>query len=152
MKQIAVMFSFYTLCALNLQAQTKIFNLAEVDEAPFIIKCADSLNSKECFTTGLNEYIHQNIDIMKLVDHRNLPGKAYVQFIVTEEAVVRQVNVRTRNKFLKEEALRLFADLKIEHPARKNSKNVAIQHVIPITFNTEVFKSYKDFERNGKKQ
>ncbi|MDT0651585.1 energy transducer TonB [Autumnicola edwardsiae] len=88
---------------------------------------------------------------MKLVDHRELPGKAYVQFIITESGEVKEVNVRTHNKYLKEEALRIFADLKIERPARKNSENVAIKHVIPISFNTKNFKSYEDFfEKNGK--
>ncbi|SKB47765.1 TonB family C-terminal domain-containing protein [Salegentibacter salinarum] len=87
---------------------------------------------------------------MKLVKKKNLPGQAYVQFVINETGEVKQVKVRTRNKYLEKEAIRLFADLKIKQPASINSKNVSLKHTIPITFNLLEFDSYEEFGRKFK--
>ncbi|WP_037317484.1 TonB family protein [Salegentibacter sp. Hel_I_6] len=141
---------FFLLFTIHIQAQSEIFSLAEVDNAPIISKCTNSLSSKDCFIEKLNNYIKSNIDIMKLVKRKDLPGKAYVQFEVNATGEIEQVKVRTRNKFLEKEALRLFAQLKIKEPATKNSKKVAIKHTIPITFNLLKFESYEEFGREIK--
>jgi len=150
LKHFILIHCFFILFTINIQAQSKIFSLAEVDKAPVISKCSDSLSSSDCFIKKLNQYINRNIDIMKLVNHKNLPGKAYVQFIINETGEVKQVKVRTRNKYLEEETLRLFSDLKIKYAATKESKNVALKHAIPITFNLLEFESYEEFGRKIK--
>ena len=135
MKHPIFIFFFFAFFTANILAQSKTYSLTEVDKAPVISKCTDSLNSKDCFIEKLKHHINRNIDIMKLVKKKNLPGKAYVQFVINETGEVKQVKVRTRNKYLEKEALRLFDELNIKQPATKNSENVSLKHTIPITFN-----------------
>lgn len=121
----------------------KTYTLNEVDNPPLLKSCKDTNSPKECFTEELQKYIHQEIDIRNLIPEGN--GVAYAQFVITTDAKVDSIRIRSRKKALKKESERLIKSLKFKSPASLNGKAVNMVYVVPVNFQIKQFSSYDDF-------
>lgn len=124
----------------------KTYTLNEVDNPPLLKSCKDTNSPKECFTEELQKYIHQEIDIRNLIPEGN--GIAYAQFVITTDAKVDSIRIRSRKKALKKESERLVKGLKFKSPAYLKGKAVNMVYVIPVNFQTQRFNSYDAFLGN----
>lgn len=129
---LSMIFIFFGL--LNAHAQSEIYTSLEVDDFPIIEKCQNE--NSNCFRESLKIYIQKNIDITNLTKYTS--AKAYAQFVVMESGEIKDIKVRTTNKDLKKEAIKLLNDLKIKSPAMKNGAPVSMTYVIPISFNKRI--------------
>ncbi|MCJ7756966.1 MAG: energy transducer TonB [Gillisia sp.] len=138
---------FLSISILSLQAQEKIYSLMEVDSAPVINSCDESLDKKECFIKNLNMHVFKTMDISKLNIGKG--GKAYVQFEITSDGNIRNIRARSKDKKLKKESERIMSELVIIEPARINGEAVAISQTIPVNFKSRTYNSYSDYFKNG---
>ncbi len=118
-------------CFLNVQAQTDIYTLAEVDTAPVIEDCAEE-DLKTCFERDLKIHITKTMDIAKL--NMGIGAKAYAQFEISETGKVENIQVRSHDKKLTKETIRILKKLDIKTPAFKDGTKVKIRHTVPVTF------------------
>jgi hypothetical protein len=117
---------------LNTKAQTEIYTSLEVDDFPIIEKCQEE--NSNCFQESLKIYIQKNIDIKSLTKYTS--AKAYAQFVIMASGEIKNIKVRTTNKDLKKEAIKLLNDLKIESPAMLNGAPVSMIYTTPISFSS----------------
>ena len=84
---------------------------------------------------GLMKYIQKNVKYPPIAKEYNITGKVYVQFIVNKSGSVTNVKiVRSVDKNLDAEALRVVRSLPKYKPGKQRGKPVSVQYTIPINF------------------
>lgn len=131
--------------AIPLFSQEKTYTILEVEKAPVISNCPETVSSKDCFVDALRRHIAIELDVTKFTSSEVTNGKSYVQFTVSPTGSIENVRVRSTDPQYDEEAARVIKELKIKFPATIDGKKVAMTTSIPITFRSVNFDSYDEF-------
>ena len=84
---------------------------------------------------ALMEYIESNIQYPPMYAEINVQGKVVVQFVVDKTGKVGEVKVvRSVDKELDKEAVRLCKSLPDFTPGRQNGQAVSVWYTLPVTF------------------
>ncbi len=86
-------------------------------------------------TYNLLEYIFKNIKYPDEARDKNITGRVIVKFIVDEEGnITDPVVLRSPDKSLSDESLRVIRTLPKWNPGKKDGKNVRVYFTLPIKF------------------
>ena len=89
----------------------------------------------QCFNAGIMNHIKENFKYPEIAKEMGISEKIYVNFTIDKTGnIVATKVVRGKNKYLKEEALRLIDGLPKMTPASQRNKAVAVQYTVPIHF------------------
>ena len=81
------------------------------------------------------KYIQSHIIYPPMAARNNIQGKVVVQFLVNETGYISRVKVvRSVDKDLDEEAVRIIKTLPKFNPGRQNRQAVAVWYTLPVTF------------------
>ena len=84
---------------------------------------------------ALMKYIQSHIIYPPMAARNNIQGKVVVQFLVNETGYISRVKVvRSVDKDLDEEAVRIIKTLPKFNPGRQNRQAVAVWYTLPVTF------------------
>jgi TonB family protein len=87
------------------------------------------------FKSGLAEFLQQNITYPKSAKDKGVEGAVVVSFIISAEGKVKNVHVlKSPDKDLSAEAIRVVRLMPDWQPAQKDGKNVSTQFNLPIRF------------------
>ena len=85
--------------------------------------------------TALLKYLQENIKYPPKALKDSIQGRVVVQFVVDKAGKVGEVKVvRSVNKDLDDEAVRLIKTLPKFYPGRQNGQAVAVWYTLPVTF------------------
>lgn len=88
--------------------------------------------------SDLLSYIRSKIKEWKLERADSIPGKLFIQFVVTAEGEIRDVvivrEVGTIPEVIKQNAIRLVRSLKVSQPAQFRNKTVSMRMIVPFFF------------------
>ena len=85
--------------------------------------------------TALLQYLQENIKYPPKALKDSIQGRVVVQFVVDKAGSVGEVKVvRSVNKDLDDEAVRLIKTLPKFYPGRQNGQAVAVWYTLPVTF------------------
>ena len=85
--------------------------------------------------TALLKYLQENIKYPPKALKDSIQGRVVVQFVVDKAGSVGEVKVvRSVNKDLDDEAVRLIKTLPKFYPGRQNGQAVAVWYTLPVTF------------------
>lgn len=85
--------------------------------------------------TALLKYLQENIKYPPKALKDSIQGRVVVQFVVDKAGSVGEVKVvRSVNKALDDEAVRLIKTLPKFYPGRQNGQAVAVWYTLPVTF------------------
>ena len=88
--------------------------------------------------SDLMSYIRSKIKEWKLERADSIPGKLFIQFVVTAEGeicdvvIVREVGATP--EVIKQNAIRLVRTLKVSEPAQFRNKTVSMRMIVPFFF------------------
>ena len=86
-------------------------------------------------TAALLEYLRKNIKYPAICRENNIQGRVIVQFVVDKTGRVGEVKlVRTVDKDLDNEAVRVCKSLPKFTPGRQNGQPVSVWYTLPVTF------------------
>jgi len=84
---------------------------------------------------ALREFIAKNIKYPPLAQENDISGKVYVRFVVTKTGAVGEVQVvRSVDKLLDDEAVRVVETLPNFKPGQQRGKAVSVWYTVPIYF------------------
>ena len=129
------LFLLFLVCFTG-QSQEAIYTFAEIDTAPVIGDCPDE-DLKACFENNLKTHIIKTMDILRLDE--GIDNRAYAQFEISAKGKVENIQVRSHDKKLTKETIRILKKLKVKTPAFKNGSAVTMKHTVPVTYNKIVF-------------
>ena len=90
----------------------------------------------ECFNQRLKQFINRNLEFPEMAKQMGVTGKVWVSFIINNDGNVSDVKiVRSVDKLLDDEALRVIRELPKMLPAKANGLPVRLRYSVPITFN-----------------
>ena len=111
----------------------EIIEIEEDDEEFFMV--VENMPEFPGGDLGLMNFIQKNVKYPKIAKEYNITGKVYVSFIVDEKGRVTNVKtVRSVDKNLDAEALRVVSALPNYKPGKKNGKPIRVKYTIPINF------------------
>ena len=85
--------------------------------------------------TALLKYLQENIKYPPKALKDSIQGRVVVQFVVDKAGKVGEVKVvRSVNKDLDDEAVRLIKTLPKFYPGRQNGQAIAVWYTVPVTF------------------
>lgn len=85
--------------------------------------------------TALLKYLQENIKYPPKALKDSIQGRVVVQFVVDKAGSVGEVKVvRSVNKDLDDEAVRLIKTLPKFYPGRQNGQAIAVWYTVPVTF------------------
>lgn len=110
---------------------------AIIDQAPTFPGCADG--DKKCLNLSLTKFVQKNFNADLTKGLGLSPGKKriYVQFKITKDGTIKDINARAPHPALKEEAIRLAEKLPKMKPGEYKGKKVNVGYTLPITFIVE---------------
>ncbi len=84
---------------------------------------------------ALRKFIAENVKYPPLAQENDISGKVYVRFVVTKTGAVGEVQVvRSVDKLLDDEAVRVVKDLPNFKPGQQRGKPVSVWYTVPIDF------------------
>ena len=84
---------------------------------------------------GYTKYIQKNVKYPPIAKEYGITGKVYVQFVVDKTGSVRDVIVvRSVDKYLDAEAVRVIKSLPKYKPGKQRGEPVRVMFTIPINF------------------
>lgn len=110
-----------------------------VEQMPdFRISDSDTIPSNEPFmnTNYFRKYVNENLVYPIYAAKKNISGRIFVQFIITETGKVCNLKliISSGNLDLNMEALRLISESPLWKPGRQRNIPVAVVYTFPITF------------------
>ena len=84
---------------------------------------------------ALLKYLSSHINYPPMAAENNIQGRVVVQFVIDKTGRVGEVKlVRSRDKDLDNEAVRVCKSLPRFTPGRQNGQPVAVWYTLPVTF------------------
>lgn len=84
---------------------------------------------------ALNKYFRENVKYPVMAQEMNIQGKVFVKFTVWKDGTVRDVQVvRSADKSLDKEAMRLVSSMPRWKPGKQRGKAVNCKFTVPVTF------------------
>ena len=85
--------------------------------------------------SALNKFFRENVKYPVMAQEMNIQGKVYVKFTVWKDGSVRDVQVvRSADKSLDQEAIRLVSRMPKWKPGKQRGKAVNCKFTVPVTF------------------
>jgi len=118
----------------------------EIRQAPVVVeveedeedKIFDVVEEQPEFPGGmaaLNKFFRENVKYPVMAQEMNIQGKVYVKFTVWKDGSVRDVQVvRSADKSLDQEAMRLVSRMPKWKPGKQRGKAVNCKFTVPVTF------------------
>ena len=109
---------------------------AVIEDVPRFMLCYLEKNSdaRECFQEQMNAHIRRNFRYPEIAQEKNIQGRVYTNFIISECGYIKNIRVRGPDKMLEEEAIRIISLLPRMTPGKQGGKPVRVPFSIPITF------------------
>lgn len=86
-------------------------------------------------TSGLMSFLQENVVYPQEAYNANIQGRVLVEFIVNADGSISEPRiVKTVNKLLDTEALRVVGIMPKWKPGRRGGKNIRVKYTLPITF------------------
>lgn len=86
-------------------------------------------------TFGLVSFLQENVVYPQEAYNANIQGRVLVEFIVNADGSISEPRiVKTVNKLLDTEALRVVGIMPKWKPGRRGGKNIRVKYTLPITF------------------
>ena len=93
------------------------------------------LSSEKCTQNAINSYMRRNLNYPILAKKNSIEGKIIVSYTINTEGSVTEVEVVFgKDKYLKEEAIRLVSNLPRFNPVKKRGKPISTKGSMPINF------------------
>jgi len=107
----------------------------DVDEPDEIFLIVEKMPEFPGGEPALRKYIAENIKYPPLAQENDISGKVYVRFVVTKTGAVGEVQVvRSVDKLLDDEAVRVVETLPNFKPGQQRGKPVSVWYTVPIDF------------------
>ena len=109
---------------------------AEIQDVPRFMECYLEKNSdaRSCFQEQMNAHIRRSFRYPEIAQEKNIQGRVYINFIISECGYITNIRVRGPDKILEEEAIRIISLLPRMIPGKQDGKAVRVPFSIPITF------------------
>ncbi len=122
---------------INLEIDTlKIGNKTIIKPIPNINKHKITKQAK--FKGGkdaLKKYLQENLQYPEEAKEKNIQGRVYVKFKISENGKIKQVKViRSIHPIIDKEAIRIIKSMPSWIPAKSNNENIESEKVLPIIF------------------
>ncbi|MGO1751434.1 MAG: M56 family metallopeptidase [Psychroflexus sp.] len=119
-------------------ASSDEISFAIIDTPPLYIGCDANLSkeeAKKCFSQKISEFVGSNFNI-DLAKENGLTGvhRIYVRFKISKEGQITDVQSRSKNSFLGEEAERVIKNLPQMKPGENDGQKVGVLYSLPISF------------------
>jgi protein TonB len=102
-----------------------------VEDMPLFEGCLDN----RCTDNEIRKFIAYNTKYPAIARENNITGKVYVNFVVNKSGKVVDARiVRSVDKYLDKEALRVISSMPLFTPGKQRGKVVRVQYNVPITF------------------
>lgn len=86
----------------------------------------------------LKGYIYKNLEYPEKAKKKGLSGEVYVQFVVNNKGVVKDIEViKSSDKIFNEAAMDVFRDMPLWNPGKQRGKPVSAQVIVPVRFNAK---------------
>lgn len=123
---------------LTIEEVKKADRFIDVDEIPAFEKCKTTKGDDrvDCFNTEMVHHIERYFNYPEEAILKKLEGQVWVRFIIDKNGNVTNIKTHATSgkQILKDEALRVVANLKAFVPAIKGGKPVAVKYGFPINF------------------
>jgi TonB family protein len=84
---------------------------------------------------ALKKYLHDNLQYPEEAKEKNIQGRIYVKFKITENGKIKHVKViRSIHPIIDKEAIRIIKSMPNWIPAKSNNENIESEKVLPIIF------------------
>ncbi len=104
----------------------------ETDEVFLIVEKMPEFPGGEA---ALRKFIAENVVYPPLAQENDIFGKVYIRFVVTKTGAVGEVQVvRSVDKLLDDEAIRVVGELPNFKPGKQRGKPVSVWYTVPIDF------------------
>ena len=109
---------------------------AVIEDVPRFMLCYLEKNSdaRECFQEQMNAHIRRNFRYPEIAQEKNIQGRVYINFIISECGYIENIRVRGPDENLEKEAIRIISLLPRMIPGKQDGKAVRVPFSIPITF------------------
>jgi len=113
-------------------------NILLCEKGPVFPGCegiADKDDLKACFNEQIMKYVSAHVNYPVYAKEYGIQGKVYVNFIIEKNGTISQVNVvRSVDKHLDAEAIRVIRSIPRMEPAKQRGKAVRMTMTMPINF------------------
>ena len=108
----------------------------EIQDVPRFMECYLEKNSdaRSCFQEQMNAHIRRNFRYPEIAQEKNIQGRVYINFIISECGYITNIRVRGPDKILEEEAIRIISLLPRMIPGKQDGKAVRVPFSLPITW------------------
>jgi TonB family protein len=114
------------------------FTASEIEESPIYPGCDNNVSREDglqCLSKKIGELISKKVKYPKMAAQMGIQGRVYFSFVIKKDGNVSDVKiVRSIDKLLDDEALRVINLLPQMTPARVNGKAVSMSLVMSIPF------------------
>ena len=84
---------------------------------------------------ALRKYFADNLNYPKQAKEKDIQGRVYVKFTITEYGKIKNVKVvRSIHKLIDNEAIKLIKNMPDWLPAKANNEQVESEHILPVIF------------------
>ncbi len=123
---------FLLFLKLNVYSQT---DTSSIEEREYLILAVESMPEYKGGIKGLRKFIKMNIKYPKSAVSDHLKDTVYVEFSVDTNGVTFNHKIlKSTNKELDAEALRITKLIKFDKPAMQRGKPVVVKYLLPIIF------------------
>jgi protein TonB len=117
-------------------------NVRAVEVAPVFPGCEDVATNAariQCFSDKIKRFVEQKFNAER--NAGNLSGKQRIPiaFTIDEQGNVTQINVYTKDKLLKKEAIRVLSKLPKMTPAKQGNIPVKVNYILPLQVLIETY-------------
>ena len=122
----------------NTKSEKELFS--ELDMVPIFPGCEDSMTkdkAEACFKEKIQNHIRINFNYPELAIAKKISGKVSLLFAIKSNGEFELIKVKSPNRLLTNESIRIVSLLPKVKPAIKDGKPVTIPFGIPITFLTK---------------
>ena len=114
---------------------TSVYEDYKVNEGETIFRSVEQMPKFPGGEAALKKYIDNHIKYPTNAAKNNIQGRVIVQFVVNKDGSVGEVKVvRSVDKDLDKEAVRVIKSLPKFTPGRQNGKAVSVWYTLPVTF------------------
>lgn len=107
---------------------------SDLDVSPTFPGCEDG--DKDCFNKSMREFVIENFEssLAKSLDLEKTKYRIYVQFKITKEGKIADIEARAPHEALKNHAIEIVEKLPVMKAGEKDGKKVNVSYILPMSF------------------
>ena len=135
MKKLFLILITVPLVSLGQESKIEV-PFSTIEDVPIYPGCENVAKSerRNCFQQKINAHITSNFRYPKIAFERGIQGIVYINFIISENGIIRNIRMRGPNKSLEDEAYRIISLLPKMEPGKHMGIPVKVPFSLPITF------------------